>query len=66
MILGILCAIAGVVALGYTLDGIENLKFFKENMLGGIVGVLVPGVLSASAFYMSFDLIRNRPQKDKT
>lgn len=35
-------------------------------MLGGIVGVLVPGVLSASAFYMSFHLIRNRPQKDKT
>jgi hypothetical protein len=61
--LGVLCAIAGVVALGYTLDGIETLKFFTENLLGGIVGTLVPGVLCASAFYMAVRLIRDHPHR---
>lgn len=63
VVLGVLCALAGVVAFGYALDGIETLKFFRENLLGGIVGILVPGVLCASAFYMAVRLIRNQPQR---
>jgi hypothetical protein len=62
VILGVFCALAGVVALGYALDGIEYLKLFRKNMLGGIVGAAVPGVLCASAFYMAVRLIRKRPQ----
>jgi ammonia channel protein AmtB len=63
VMLGVLCALAGVVALGYALDGIETLKFFRGNLLGGIVGTLVPGVLCASAFYMAVRLIKNQPRK---
>ena len=63
VILGVLCALAGVVAFGYVLDGIATLKSFKENLAGGLVGTLVPGVLCASAFYMAVRFIRNQPQK---
>ncbi|MBZ5524822.1 MAG: hypothetical protein LAP21_21505 [Acidobacteriia bacterium] len=57
IVLGVLAAFAGVVAFGYTLEGINDLKFFKDNMAGGIVGAAVPGVLCASAFYMAYKLI---------
>jgi len=66
VMLGVICALAGVVALGYALDGVEYLRFFKGNMLGGMVGVAVPAVLCASAFYMAFRLITNRSQKNKS
>ena len=58
VLLGIFSALAGVVALGYTLEGIEFLKFFKGNIAGGLVGVAGPGVLCASAFYMAVKLIK--------
>lgn len=58
VLLGILSGLAGLVALGYTLEGIEFLKFSKGNIAGGLVGVAVPGVLCASAFYMAVKLIR--------
>jgi hypothetical protein len=58
VVLGALAELAGVVALGYTLDGIQFLDF-ERNMAGGIVGVLVPGVLCASAFYMAFRFLKN-------
>jgi len=58
IVLGILAALAGVVALSYTLDGIVSLKFFKDNIPGGLVGIAVPGVLCASAFYMAYKLLR--------
>jgi len=64
IVLGILSALGGLVALGYTLEGIEFLKFFKGKMLGGIVGVVVPGVLSASAFYMAFRFIKSPIKTD--
>jgi hypothetical protein len=58
IVLGILAAVAGIVALGYTLEGIGYLRFFKDNMLGGLVGAAVPAVLCASAFYMAYKLVR--------
>lgn len=53
LLFAVLAALAGLVALSYTLSGIEDLKFFKGAWLGGALGILVPGVLAASAFYMS-------------
>jgi hypothetical protein len=62
--LGILCVLGGIVALAYMLEGFGSLNLIRENLLGSIVGVAVPGVLSASAFYMAFRLIRtNKPEK---
>jgi len=58
ILLGVLAALAGIVALGYTLEGIDFLRFFKDNLAGGLVGVAVPAVLCASAFYMAYKLIR--------
>jgi len=58
ILLGVLAALTGIVALGYTLEGIDFLRFFKDNLAGGLVGVAVPGVLCASAFYMAYKLIR--------
>ncbi len=66
VVIGIICALAGVVALGYTLDGIEYLKFFKRNMLGGLVGALVPGVLCFAAFYMAFKFIKRPSPKENS
>ena len=39
ILLGVLAGLAGIVALGYTLEGIDYLKFFKDNLVGGLVGV---------------------------
>lgn len=58
-LLGVLAALAGVVALAYTLSGIADLRFFKGARLGEVLGVLVPGVLSASAFYMAVRLFKS-------
>ncbi|MGC2695322.1 MAG: hypothetical protein WA738_05970 [Candidatus Angelobacter sp.] len=65
ILFGILSALGGIVALGYTLEGIEFLKFSKGNIAGGLVGVAVPAVLCASAFYMAVKLIRP-PAKQHT
>jgi hypothetical protein len=66
IILGVLAAIAGVVALSYTIEGIEELRFFKDNIAGGLVGAAVPGVLCASAFYMAYKLVRRGSPKPPT
>ncbi|HLB86544.1 MAG TPA: hypothetical protein VJK29_02710 [Terriglobales bacterium] len=58
-LLGVLAALAGVVALAYALNGIAGLRFFKGAWLGEVLGVLVPGVLSASAFYMAVRLFKS-------
>ncbi len=33
ILLGVLAGLAGIVALGYTLEGIDFLRFFKDNRL---------------------------------
>jgi hypothetical protein len=56
------------VTLSYTLGGIEDLKFFKGAWLGGALGILLPGVLSASALYMSVRFLKRgsrRPKPDQ-
>ena len=63
MVLGVLAALAGFVALSYMLEGISDLKFFKDNMAGGLIGIAVPGVLCASAFYMAYKLLRGEALK---
>lgn len=52
-LIAVMAVVAGVGGLGYTLEGIHDMKFFKDNLVGGALGILVPGVLSASAFYMA-------------
>jgi hypothetical protein len=47
-----------LVALSYTLGGIEDLKFFKGAWLGGALGILILRVLSANAFYMSVRFLK--------
>lgn len=49
---GVLLAVAGLVAASYV--EIE----FKAGLLSGMMGMLVPGVLMLSAFYMAFRLLR--------
>jgi glucose uptake protein GlcU len=52
-VLGLLLIIAGLVASGY----IEtNLK--GDTFVQGAAGILVPGVLMASAWYMAYVLLR--------
>jgi hypothetical protein len=58
-LVGLTSAAAGLVALTYTFEGISDLKFFRDNWVGGALGVLVPGVLSASAFYMAIRLFKS-------
>jgi hypothetical protein len=58
-LLGVLAALAGVVALAYALNGIADLRFFRGAWPGEVLGVLVPGVLSASAFYMAVRLFKS-------
>ncbi len=59
LLLGVLAVLAGVVALAYAINGIAGLRFFKGAWLGEVLGVLVPGVLSASAFYMAVRLFKS-------
>lgn len=56
---GVLAALAGLVALSYALDGIGYFRLANGNWLGAAVGFLVPGVLSASAFYMAVRLFKS-------
>ena len=63
LILATVTAVAGLVALGYALDGLEYMKFFKDNLAGGAVGFLVPAVLAASAFYMAVRLFKSGFQR---
>jgi hypothetical protein len=68
IMLGVLAGLAGIIALGYTIEGLDFLRFYKDNLAGGLVGVAVPAVLCASAFYMAYKLIRGgvRPPPDRT
>lgn len=50
--LGLALALAGLMASGYIMID------FKAGLLAGAVGILVPGVLMLSAFYMAFRFIR--------
>ncbi|HEV2990817.1 MAG TPA: hypothetical protein VG759_20430 [Candidatus Angelobacter sp.] len=50
--LGLALALAGLMASDYIMID------FKAGLLAGAVGVLVPGVLMLSAFYMAFRFIR--------
>jgi hypothetical protein len=63
LLLALLAAVAGLVALSYTLEGVQDLKFFKDNPLGGALGVLVPGVLCASAVYMAVRFFKGARQR---
>jgi len=56
---GIVAALAGVVALGYALEGISDFSLSKGQWLGAAVGFLVPAVLSLSAFYMAVRLFKS-------
>lgn len=58
-LLGILASLAGLVALSYALNGIGYFRLANGNWLGAAVGFLVPGVLSASAFYMAARLFKS-------
>lgn len=46
-------ALAGLVAAGYI-----QVDFKRDTLLSGAVGILVPGVLMLSAFYMAWRLLR--------
>ena len=50
--LGLALALAGLMASDYIMID------FKAGLLSGTVGILVPGVLMLSAFYMAFRFIR--------
>jgi uncharacterized membrane protein YjjP (DUF1212 family) len=52
-ILGLVLALAGLVAASYI-----QTDFKGDTLLSGAVGILVPGVLMLSAFYMAFRFLR--------
>lgn len=52
-VFGMVLAVAGLGAAGY-LPG----NFKGETLLSGAVGLLVPGVLMLSAFYMAFRFLK--------
>jgi len=52
-ILGVLLALAGLVAASYI-----EVDFQRTSLLGGAAGILVPGVLMLSAFYMAYRFLR--------
>ncbi len=58
VIFGVLCTIAGVLALTYALDGITSLQLYRDNPSGRTLGIIVPGLLCASAWYMALRLLR--------
>jgi hypothetical protein len=51
-VFGLALALAGLVACSYIMFD------FKGGFLSGAMGILVPGVLMLSAFYMAFRFIR--------
>jgi uncharacterized membrane protein YjjP (DUF1212 family) len=52
-ILGLVLALAGLVAASYI-----QVDFKRDMLLSGAVGILVPGVLMLSAFYMAWRFLR--------
>lgn len=52
-VLGLVLALAGLVAAGYI-----QADFKEGALLSDAVGILVPGVLMLSAFYMAFRFLR--------
>ena len=52
-LLGLVLALAGLVAASYI-----EIDFKRDTLISGAVGILVPGVLMLSAFYMAFRLLR--------
>lgn len=52
-ILGLVLALAGLEAAGYLPVGFKG-----ETLLSASVGILVPGVLMLSAFYMAFRFLK--------
>ena len=52
-ILGLVLAVAGLVASGYI-----PTHFKGDTLLSGAVAILVPGVLMLSAFYMAFRFLK--------
>ncbi len=52
-VLGSVLALAGLVAAGYI-----QTDFKGDSLLSGSVGILVPGVLMLSAFYMAVRFLR--------
>jgi uncharacterized membrane protein YjjP (DUF1212 family) len=52
-IFGLVLVVAGLVAAGYI-----EIDFKAGRLLSGAVGMLVPGVLMLSAFYMAFKLLK--------
>lgn len=51
--LGLVLALAGLVAAGYI-----QTDFKGDSLLSGAVGILVPGVLMLNAFYMAVRFLR--------
>jgi Na+/melibiose symporter-like transporter len=52
-VLGLALALAGLGAAGYIQFDPQ-----KDTLLSGTVGILVPGVLMLSAFYMAFRFLK--------
>ena len=52
-IFGLLLAVAGLVAAGYI-----QFDFTRDRLLSDAAGVLIPGVLMLSAFYMAFRMVK--------
>jgi hypothetical protein len=52
-LLGLVLAVAGLAASGY----IET-DFKGDTLLSGAAGILIPGVLMLSAFYMAFRFLK--------
>ena len=52
-VFGVALGLAGLGAAGYLPD-----NFKGETLLSGAVGLLVPGVLMLSAFYMAFRFLK--------
>lgn len=52
-VLGLVLALAGLGVSGYI-----QFDFKGDTLLSGAVGILVPGVLMLSAFYMAFRFLK--------
>ncbi len=50
---GLLLAVSGLVAASYV-----EIEFKAGRLLSGMMGMLVPGVLMLSSFYMAFRLLK--------
>jgi uncharacterized membrane protein YjjP (DUF1212 family) len=59
-VLGLVLALAGLIAAAYI-----QTSFKGATLLSSAVGILVPGVLMLSAFYMAFRFLRFAVTKKK-